>query len=216
MSPPRWTLLFDLDNTLLDSAKLTFPVIESRMLEYIRSRGLGHRGDEGQLLAEARRLGGNVTAIGLRSLVGLDIDDFLAHSHPDSVRTRLRKSYSMLRRLSKVSARMIIVSDGPTSYCHTVLDAMGLGRVFSSVHGIDSMGFVPKSKRQYYRRLKRAIGVPLQQVVLFDDQKAVIRQARFAGVRAALVSRVGRFNLSWGIQEVINPVKQSSYASLFD
>lgn len=186
-APTVW--LFDLDNTLHNASAHIFPHINRSMTAYL-AQHLALSADEANALRIHywRRYGATLT--GLMRHHGTDPRHFLAATHRFERLHHMmvfeRALRSMLRRLP---GRRIVFSNGPQEYAESVLQAMGVRRLFDRVYGVEQMRFHPKPAVQGFRHLLQDHRLDPRRCVLVEDSAMNLRTAKRLGMRTVLVGR---------------------------
>jgi FMN phosphatase YigB (HAD superfamily) len=182
--------MLDLDNTLIESSKITYPIIEKRMREYLIKNEYSTTHDVDCLLEKARKKGRGVTVVGLRGLVNLDATDFLRYSHSGLQLRERVSAHSRLKTLLKTArGNCVIASDGPYDYCAEVIDALGISRWIVNIISIDRMNFIPKADARYWRQLNLMFGIKAPKCTLFDDRWDCVLNAIRSGANGHRISR---------------------------
>jgi len=186
-------IFVDLDQTLIDSTRLTYPVIEPLMKAFVTPRAKSRGLDPEHALREARRQGGGITAVGLRSLFDIDPKEFLRATHPVGLAQRtVARNYGVMAWFAAAPGPCWIASDGPLHYCEEVVDALGISRWVRGIFSLDTMRFIPKASPAYFTELKKRTGVAPLNGVLVDDNLSCLRVARRAGLATVQVGKPGR------------------------
>ncbi len=189
--PRVW--LFDLDNTLHDASRATFPALHVSFGDYIAEH-LGIVGDEAQALRQRywRRYG--ATLLGLVRHHGVDADHFLEQTHrlPELERL-LRGDRRDLHALARLPGRRYVLTNGPRAYAVRVLRGLGVLRAFDGVLGIEDQSMFgslrPKPDARSLRMLAHRLGVAPARCVLVEDTLPNLKAARRIGMRAVWMQR---------------------------
>lgn len=185
--------LFDLDNTLHDANRATFPALHVSFGDYIAEH-LGIVGEAAQALRRRYWLRYGATLLGLVRHHGVDADHFLEQTHrlPDLERL-LRGDRRDLHALARLPGRKFVLTNGPRAYAVRVLRALGVLRAFDGVLGIEDQRMFgelrPKPDARSLRRVARRLGVPPSRCVLVEDTLANLKAARRIGMRAVWMQR---------------------------
>ena len=187
VSPAIW--LFDLDNTLHNASAHIFPHINRNMTDYlVRHLALERSQADALRMHYWKRYG--ATLSGLVRHHGTDPDHFLEQTHRfehlDSLMVFERALGHLLRHLP---GRKIVFSNGPHRYARAVIAAMGIGRYFDDVFGIEQMRYHPKPGIQAYRALLRDHRLVAPRCILVEDSAENLRTAKRLGMKTVFVSR---------------------------
>jgi putative hydrolase of the HAD superfamily len=182
MKPPRvW--LFDLDNTLHNASRSSFPGIDARMTAYIERELQLPRNEADALRAHYLRRYG-ATLLGLVRHHGVRAAHFLhdthvlpeleslAHGHPHD-----------FAALDRLRGRKYILTNAPRAYAERVLAAIGAAHHFDGVLAIEDMAMFgdlrPKPDARMLRWIAARLRAPPSRCVLVEDtlqhQKAAFR-----------------------------------------
>ncbi|MBC9073847.1 pyrimidine 5'-nucleotidase [Thauera sp. CAU 1555] len=184
---PVW--LFDLDNTLHNASPHIFPHINRSMTAYLE-RHLGLSTDEANALRVGywRRYGATLT--GLMRHHGTDPHHFLDETHRfDRLHELMVFDRALGGLLRTLPGPKIVFSNGPQRYAETVLELMGVRRLFADVFGIERMKLHPKPAIRAYREVLRAHRLNPRRCILVEDSPDNLRTARRLGIRTVWVSR---------------------------
>lgn len=184
---PVW--LFDLDNTLHDASPHIFPHINRSMTAYLQA----HLAVD-EVTANALRMGYwkryGATLLGLMRHHGTDPHHFLRETHhfPNLAEVMVfhRALAGLLRRLP---GQKIVFSNGPQAYAEAVVSLMGIRRYFSTVFGIEQMGFHPKPGFRAYRSLLHTHRLNPRRCILVEDSPDNLLTAKRLGMTTVWVSR---------------------------
>lgn len=184
---PIW--LFDLDNTLHNASPHIFPHINRSMTAYLmRHLDLDER-DANRLRMEYwRRYGATLT--GLMRHHGTQPEHFLHHTHqfPDLARMVVFDS-AVRHLLRRLPGKKIVFSNGPLRYAESVLDVMGIRKLFADVYSVEQMRFHPKPKLAGFHHLIRDHRLNPQRCILVEDSAENLRTAKRLGMKTVWISR---------------------------
>ena len=182
--PTSKIYLFDLDNTLFDANRSTFPVIEQLMLRYLTSVESEKRESASDKMQRYLQQYG-ATVKGLIVEHGIEPSDFLEKTHPvGALMKGIEQDLSLRRKLLKFKGHRVLISDGPTHYVHAALKALGVAHLFSTVLGIETFKYICKSDVEYFKRLLSMLKCAARRAVYLDDRKTCIFAARKSRIRA--------------------------------
>jgi len=186
------TWIFDLDNTLHDTAPHIMPHINRSMTEYVQRLLTLGEGEAAALRVRYWRRYG-ATLLGLMRHHGTDPRHFLWHTHQfPELRRMVVADRAALRALRRLPGRKLVLSNAPAHYAHAVLDILGLAGSFDAVYTIEHTGYRPKPDPAAFRLLLRAEGVVPERAVMVDDLLVNLRAARRLGLATVWVSRQPR------------------------
>lgn len=189
---PVW--LFDLDNTLHNTSHAIFARIDAGMTAAV-AHALGVDEDEANLLRAKywRRYG--ATVIGMQRHHGVDIHEFLAHSHDFDVAPLVQAPRGLARMLAGLPGRKVLVTNAPLDYARAVLKHLKLLRAFDSIWAIEQMRIHgtmrPKPSIALMRHVLAREGIPASRAVLVEDTLSNLRGARAVGIRTVHVYHPG-------------------------
>lgn len=188
---PVW--LFDLDNTLHDAGGAAFAQITESMTVYMERELALSR-------AEAERLRGRywqrygATLLGLVRHHGVKASHFLHDTHAlPGLEARLRSHPHDLAALGRLRGPKFILTNAPQAYAERVMAALGLGRYFDGVIGIEQMAMFghlrPKPDARMLRAIAVRLKVPVHRCVLVEDTVGHQKAARRIGMRTVWMQR---------------------------
>lgn len=186
-----FTVLLDLDNTLIDSASMIYPHIEARMRQYLLRTELASPELVAATLTRAREEGQGVTVVGLRERFStFDAADFLSFTHPPGLLSSvLTKGHRLRTLLARKPSIYVIASDGPYAYCAEAVRALGISRWISEIVSIDRVNFIPKARRRYWPEVTQLFGLEAQRCILLDDRRDCLTNAVRYGAKAVRIHR---------------------------
>lgn len=188
---PVW--LFDLDNTLHDAGGAAFAQITESMTVYMERELALSR-------AEAEHLRGRywqrygATLLGLVRHHGVKAAHFLHDTHAlPGLEARLRSHPHDLAALGRLRGPKFILTNAPQAYAERVMAALGLGRYFDGVIGIEQMAMFghlrPKPDARMLRTIAVRLKVPVHRCVLVEDTVGHQKAARRIGMRTVWMQR---------------------------
>lgn len=178
--------VFDLDNTLYPPHMRLFDQIERRMTAYVMDTlGVTH--------AEANRLRRDYWATYGTTLAGLmarhDIDPvpymLAVHDIDFSV---LSPDPELRSRISALSGRRIVYTNGSAEYAHRVLVARGLSGIFDAVYGVEDAGYRPKPEADAFARVFARDGLETSRAAMFEDDPRNLAAPHAMGMRTVHVA----------------------------
>lgn len=189
---PVW--LFDLDNTLHDSSRSIFKVIDSKMtLAVAQCLDVGLDRADALRAAYWKRYG--ATVIGLVKHHGVDAQEFLRLSHDFDARPLVHSERGLARKFARLPGRKVLLTNAPHDYARQVLQALNILPWFDMIWSIDHMQLQgrirPKPSKALMRQVLARLGTPASQVILVEDTLKNLKSARQAGLRTVHVFHPG-------------------------
>jgi len=189
-SNDRLVWLFDLDNTLHDTAHKIFPYISQGMTQAVMAC-LDVEEQEAQYLRRKYWLQYGATMIGLVKHHGVDAHEFLWRSHDFDVRPLVKAERGLHHKLGRLPGRKLLVTNAPLHYARAVLKHLGILRHFHSLWSVEHMKihgqYKPKPSSAILRHILACEGVRASRAVLVEDTLSNLRGARAAGLRTVHV-----------------------------
>jgi putative hydrolase of the HAD superfamily len=185
---PVW--LFDLDNTLHDSSRSIFKVIDGKMTEAVaKSLCVDH--------SEANRLRAlywqryGATVIGLVRHHGVHAKTFLDLSHNFDPRPLVHSETGLIRKFQCLPGAKILLTNAPETYARMVLHTLGILPCFDMIWSIEHMhlqGTIrPKPSRALMLQIRARLGALPSQIILVEDTLKNLKAARQTGMRTVHV-----------------------------
>ena len=138
------TWIFDLDNTLHDAQSKIFPLVNTKMNEYISSYLDISLEDASSLrVSYWERYG--ATLKGLIKHHNINPIDFLSVTHNLQDFNKLVLPENNLKKtLSKIQGRKIIYTNAPKTYTNKILKISKIFELFDEIFTIEDSNFIPK------------------------------------------------------------------------
>ncbi|MBT5166725.1 MAG: pyrimidine 5'-nucleotidase [Nitrosomonadales bacterium] len=138
------TWIFDLDNTLHDAQSKIFPLVNTKMNEYISSYLDISLEDASSLrVSYWERYG--ATLKGLIKHHNINPIDFLSVTHNLQDFNKLVHPENNLKKtLSKIQGRKIIYTNAPKTYTNKILKISKIFELFDEIFTIEDSNFIPK------------------------------------------------------------------------
>ncbi|MDQ6680106.1 MAG: pyrimidine 5'-nucleotidase [Pseudomonadota bacterium] len=191
--------LFDLDNTLHDASHAAFASISEAMTGYIVQH-IGLEENDATPLRQRYWKRYGATLLGLVRHHGVGAAHFLEQTHRlPGLEERVRSSAHDRAALRRLSGHKYVLTNAPRAYARRVLGALGLGRSFDAVIGIEDMAMFgqlrPKPDARMLRRVAARLKVPTSRCVLVEDTLEHQKAARGIGMQTVWMQRYlgGRF-----------------------
>ena len=140
------TWIFDLDNTLYPASCDLFALIDAKMTLYIQQML-----DCDHVTARTTQKGyfrsHGTTLSGLMAHHDVDPHHFLDFVH-DIEMSRLTPDPALKAALERLPGRRLVFTNGNATYAQRVLDALGLGDCFETIHDIHAIDYIAKAAPQ--------------------------------------------------------------------
>lgn len=138
------TWIFDLDNTLHDAQSKIFPLVNTKMNEYISSY-LDISLEDASSLRESYWERYGATLKGLIKHHNINPIDFLSVTHNLQDFNKLVLPENNLKKtLSKIQGRKIIYTNAPKAYTYKILKISKIFELFDEIFTIEDSNFIPK------------------------------------------------------------------------
>ena len=138
------TWIFDLDNTLHDAQSKIFPLVNTKMNEYISSY-LDISLEDASSLRESYWERYGATLKGLIKHHNINPIDFLSVTHNLQDFNKLVHPENNLKKtLSKIQGRKIIYTNAPKTYTNKILKISKIFELFDEIFTIEDSNFIPK------------------------------------------------------------------------
>lgn len=178
------TWIFDLDNTLYAPEMRLFDQIEKRMTAYVMRELRVTRAEADHLRDHYWRQHGT-TLSGLMAEHHIDPMPYLHEVH-DIDFSHLTPAPELAALIAALPGRKIVHTNGDVAYAARVLNGRGLA-VFDEVHGIDSLGFLPKPDPRAYAAVMQAGRFQPETAAMFEDDPRNLAVPHALGMRTILV-----------------------------
>ena len=138
------TWIFDLDNTLHDAQSKIFPLVNTKMNEYISSY-LDISLEDASSLRESYWERYGATLKGLIKHHNINPIDFLSVTHNLQDFNKLVLPENNIKKtLSKIQGRKIIYTNAPKTYTNKILKISKIFELFDEIFTIEDSNFIPK------------------------------------------------------------------------
>lgn len=172
--------IFDLDNTLYPATINLFGLIDVKMRAYI-SKLLGCDADGAHIVQKRYFLDHGTTLAGLMHHHGVDPHHFLDFVH-DIDLGRLVVDAELVAHIEALPGRKLVFTNGDEPYAQRVLDRLGLGHCFETIHDIHAIGYRPKPDPHGYAMLRDDFGIDLARAAFFEDMARNLKPAKALGM----------------------------------
>jgi len=138
------TWIFDLDNTLHDAQSKIFPLVNTKMNEYISSY-LDISLEDASSLRESYWERYGATLKGLIKHHNINPVDFLSVTHNlQNFNKLVLPENNIKKTLSKIQGRKIIYTNAPKTYTNKILKISKIFELFDEIFTIEDSNFIPK------------------------------------------------------------------------
>ncbi|MDC1311856.1 pyrimidine 5'-nucleotidase [Burkholderiales bacterium] len=194
VKPAAW--IFDFDNTLFESGREIFPLINERMTNYIEQNLCVDR-DEANRLRKKYWDQYGATMTGLVRHHGVDAEHFLKVTHDIGDLSGFTYRSSRLRHLLRgISGKKIIFSNSPAAYLKEMLKLLGIGRYMTDAFSIESTDMNPKPSVIGFRKLLKVHRLNASRCVMVEDSLVNLITAKRLGMKTVWVTRNSK-RLDW-------------------
>lgn len=180
------TVFFDLDDTLYPSSTGLWPLLKSRMSEYMRVQ-MGIPDEQIPVLREKYFREYGTTLRGLQANHQVDVVDFLAYVHDVPLRDFLTPDPLQRQAIASLGTRNLIFTNADVPHARRVLAALGLNDLFDAVVDVNAMEPWCKPMPEAFRLAMRVAGESDPgRCVMIDDLPHTTRAARQFGMYSVL------------------------------
>jgi len=192
IAPARRVWIFDLDNTLHDASRASFPAMHEQINAYLmRHFGVDEAGANTMRQGFWARYG--TTLKGLMRHYGTDPHHFLRETHDfPELHDMVEHENALRHALARLGGRRLVFSNAPRGYVDAVLGVMGMRRWFDAVYTIESTRFRPKPALAGFLLLLRQHRLDPHRCAFVDDTLENLRGAHRLGMTTVWVSRAAR------------------------
>lgn len=163
-------IIFDLDNTLYPCSSDMDKGITRRMLECVADF-FGCSMEKAIELRKERIVHFSTTLEWLRSEGLTDIEEFLAHVHPDNEADELCEQPGLRDFLLTIKVPMSILTNSPHEHADRVLQKLGVGDLFTAVTDIRDAEFYGKPWPNSYLAALKKSGTTIENTLFVDDMQ---------------------------------------------
>lgn len=174
------TWIFDLDNTLHDAQSKIFPLVNTKMNEYISSYLDISLEDASNLrVSYWERYG--ATLKGLIKHHNINPIDFLSVTHDLQDFNKLVLPENNLKKtLSKIQGRKIIYTNAPKTYTYKILKISKIFELFDEIFTIEDSNFIPKPDQDMMDTFLKKYNI--SEGFFIDDVKENLIAAKNSGL----------------------------------
>ena len=203
VNPDERVWLFDLDNTLHDSSKSIFQIINLSMTQAVMDT-LDVDLDTANTLRSQYWKRYGATVIGLVRHHGVKAQTFLDRCHAFDVPAHVHSEKGLAYKFGRLKGRKILLTNAPLKYAREVLHTLGILQHFESLWAIDQMClqgcYRPKPSLSLMKQVLARLDVPASRVILVEDTLCNLKSARQVGMKTVHIFHPGTpfSNLSRG------------------
>lgn len=180
------TWVFDLDNTLYPPHMRLFDQIEVKMTDFVMQT-LGVARVEADRLRSRYWAEYGTTLAGLMHHHDIDPEPYLAQVHDISF-APLAPDHDLTKRISALSGRKIVYTNGTAAYAQNVLGARGLSGLFDAVYGVEDARYQPKPHEAAFAEVFAKAGLTPQSAAMFEDDPRNLAVPHALGMRTVHVA----------------------------
>ena len=174
------TWIFDLDNTLHDAESKIFPLVNTRMNEYISSY-LDISIEDASKLRQGYWDTYGATLKGLIKHHNIDPIDFLSATHDlKNFNDLVMPEVNLKETISNIKGRKIIYTNAPKSYTDRILKISNIYEMFDEVFTIEDSDFTPKPNQESMANFLKKYNI--KEGVFIDDIKENLNTAKNFGL----------------------------------
>ena len=174
------TWIFDLDNTLHDAQSKIFPLVNTKMNEYISSY-LDISLEDASSLRESYWERYGATLKGLIKHHNINPIDFLSVTHNLQDFNKLVLPENNLKKtLSKIQGRKIIYTNAPKTYTNKILKISKIFELFDEIFTIEDSNFIPKPDQDMMDAFLKKYNI--SEGFFIDDVKENLIAAKNSGL----------------------------------
>ena len=185
MKKPTW--IFDLDNTLHDTGRKLFPIINKKMNAYIQNL-LNINELQASKIRQDYWIKYGSTLKGLMKNYDVNPHDFLNKTHNiNNYRNLVFPAYNLIKILSNLSGRKILFTNAPKLYALKIVNHCNISQFFQDFHFIENSSFNGKpSKESMMRFLAKH---KIKKAYFVDDEKENLKVAKQFGIQTIWINK---------------------------
>ncbi len=161
------TWIFDLDNTLYPARTNLFGQIDVRMGAFIANL-LDLDPVEARAVQKAFFHTHGMTLRGLMDQHGVDPHHFLDYVHDIDLAV-IEQDKRLVEGIARLPGRKLVFTNADAPYASRVLERLGLGEAFETIHDIHATGYVPKPAAPAYHGFCEAYAVDPCRAAFVED-----------------------------------------------
>jgi len=180
------TWIFDLDNTLHDAESKIFPLVNTKMNEYISSY-LDISIEDASKLRQGYWDTYGATLKGLIKHHNIDPIDFLSTTHDlKNFNDLVIPEANLKETISSIKGRKIIYTNAPKSYTDRILKISDIHEMFDEVFTIEDSDFTPKPNQGSMANFLKKYNI--KEGVFIDDIKENLKTAKNFGLSTVWIT----------------------------
>ena len=183
----RVTWIFDLDNTLHDTGRKLFPIINKKMNTYIQNF-LHINEKKANKIRQDYWMNYGSTLKGLMKNYAINPYHFLNHTHKiNNFNDLVFPAKHLKNILSNLKGRKILFTNAPKAYAMNVIKICGICQFFEDFHFIENSNFNGKPSRENMKKFLAKYKIERSYFV--DDEKENLKTAKQFGVQTIWIHK---------------------------
>ena len=183
----KTTWIFDLDNTLHDTSKAIFPIINRKMNAYIQNL-LSINEQKADVIRLQYWLQYGSTLKGLMKNYKVDPNDFLEQTHNiKSYAGLVYPAENLTKTLASLPGKKILFTNAPKNYALEVIKQCDIEKYFSNLHFIECAKFNGKPSEESMKIFLAKYKVKKEHFI--DDEKQNLKTAKKYGVKTIWINK---------------------------
>tara|TARA_B100001059_G_scaffold44484_1_gene36812 strand:- start:1130 stop:1756 length:627 start_codon:yes stop_codon:yes gene_type:complete len=183
----RATWIFDLDNTLHDTGRKLFPIINKKMNRYIQNL-LKIDEYEADKIRQNYWMCYGSTLKGLIRNYDVNPNHFLNKTHDiKNYSDLIFPAYNLVRILSNLNGRKILFTNAPKIYALNIINLCNIGRFFQGFHFIENSNFNGKPSKESMKKFLSKYRI--EQAYFVDDEKENLKVAKCCGIKTIWINK---------------------------
>lgn len=181
------TWIFDLDNTLHDTGRALFPVINKKMNSYIQNL-LNINEFQADKIRQDYWMNYGSTLKGLMKNYAVNPNHFLKKTHSiNNFHDLIFPATNLIKILSSLNGRKILFTNAPKVYALTIVNHCKIGKYFEDFHFIESSNFNGKPSKETMRKFLAKYKI--ERAYFVDDEKENLKVAKQFGIHTIWIHK---------------------------
>jgi putative hydrolase of the HAD superfamily len=181
------TWIFDLDNTLHDTERKLFPIINKKMNRYIQDL-LEINEYEADKIRQDYWMYYGSTLKGLMMNYDVNPNNFLDKTHGiKNYKGLIFPAYNLVKILSKLDGRKILFTNAPRIYARNIINHCNIGKYFEDFHYIENSKFNGKPSKNNMKKFLSKYRI--EQAYFVDDEKENLKVAKYCGIKTIWINK---------------------------
>ncbi len=181
------TWIFDLDNTLHDTGRALFPVINKKMNSYIQNL-LNINEFEADKIRQDYWMNYGSTLKGLMKNYAVNPNHFLNKTHSiNNFNDLIFPATNLIKILSSLNGRKILFTNAPKVYALTIVNHCKIGKYFEDFHFIENSNFNGKPSKETMRKFLAKYKI--ERAYFVDDERENLKVAKQLGIRTIWIHK---------------------------